>query len=570
MEKLSKKVNFVEQHVEQLLGLLDAAPPNAQKFRSPITQFLEGDLKALKKALSNEAVGNGIVGATDKVAKESTKVKARDEVVKAVAELVSAKGSKAVVVVGEHGDEHAELIGAMVKRRQSEKQLTVLLDVSSIMGCVTVQSLQDTLANAISDTYSVSSNSYSLSERWQEIVSAATRKSGSPVVAVLTELDRLRADEISQVAVWVCEKLASQLRVVLTCDVDGPLHRQIQERRNVEMLPLARIPVDARKKLAKQHVSGGEDVVDAISRMEHGHLCAYVKDAAQFVSAATGDKEATVRAMPGTLLGLYRHMLNETESTMGFDVVAAALGLLSVSVSGLTAEELSGLLLARKFKGSSVDKSTASTLASRLAPMLTAGAAGELSIKSWQVLEEMQARYKIKKADQTKMHKELGCFFADKVGSPRTAVAAIYHLASASEWQASLPLLESLGSQSLCCAEAASEMLSSLQASFSAEAVKAVAQLVACSGLHGLSDDQAKKHLSGNNAALSVLATGIPAKLSAAPFRAAVMVHSGINRAAFKEAHNALSQLCADAPADAAYHSMMAKGGDEESVTAFK
>ena len=91
MEKLLKKVNFVEQHLDQLVSLLDSAPANAQKYRSQITQFIDGDLKALKQTLTGDAVGNGTSAAMDKAAaREPAKAKGRDEVMKTVSEHVNA------------------------------------------------------------------------------------------------------------------------------------------------------------------------------------------------------------------------------------------------------------------------------------------------------------------------------------------------------------------------------------------------------------------------------------------------------------------------------------------------
>ena len=91
------------------------------------------------------------------------------------------------------------MLNAHVKQRLAERQHAVLLDVSTILGSVSVQSLQTTLCTEIGNSYGVSSNSYNLAEMWQEIVSSAVRKAGSPVVVVLTEMDRLRDAELAQV-----------------------------------------------------------------------------------------------------------------------------------------------------------------------------------------------------------------------------------------------------------------------------------------------------------------------------------------------------------------------------------
>lgn len=577
MEKILKKVNFVQQNLESLLGLLDSAPPNAAAYRGPIVSFIDGDLAALKKALAGEAIGNG--GPVKGAEAPAAKARGRDDVLKTVGDLFSTKGSKPAFFIGENGDEHVELITRLVARKRDAGESAVLLDVSTMQGSITTQTLQGALCTAIGNEFGVSSDSYSLSEIWSGIISAAGKAARhGPVVVVLTQLDCLREAELAQVLPWICDKLASAVRLVVTCDQDGPVACQVEDRRNIELLQLPRQPGSMREKFVAQHVNHlSAEIVADLARMEHSHLASYLRLAGQCISSAAGaDKEAVVRSLPGTLLGMYKQAMLNAETAHDFKLVGSAIGLIMTSACGLTVAELTALL--KKGPGK-VDESTITGLITCLDAVLASGPMGEKKIGSWLTAAEMRSRYKIRKADEVKYHQELGDFFLNESQkesqNARVAVGAVFHLAAASSWSKLAELLESVGTNPATAPQIVAEVLPVLASSFSSDAVKKVLQLVACCSFSGLSDELAKQHLAGNGTALAVLGTGVPAKLGASAFRAAVMVESTISKKEFKETHAALAELVGalgesdEQKRDVAYHGMMANDASNETVAAF-
>lgn len=295
---------------------------------------------------------------------------------------------------------------------------------------------------------------------WTELLELASKDKKRKTVIIIDGVNQMRASDEAHKLRWVPFPLPKNVRVLISTlpEENGCLEALRGRTPTPQEMEVPMLAGDERielvvESLAKYHKKLtvndddkflGNQMELLMSKEESGSPLFLIAAVEELRNFAVYEKMTPFLRddLPGTVLELFKHILDRLETDHGLELVSTALSLISVSRSGLSEVEIIEMLNAVEWKEEQF--SNFSRLYAGLKIFISAGGTGLMKFFHQQLLRVVTSRYLPTPDDVKATHRTVATYFLEKIDPAgdrtwsgdyaRGFSEMCYHYTKAEEW----------------------------------------------------------------------------------------------------------------------------------------